>query len=73
MLSSRWATSVVSPVSNSATNFTRHTSSPSSREPKVYRRRNKPHQFAWSLPYSVLNHAKIGALAQALEAVIVWR
>jgi len=50
------STSVVSPVSNSATNFTRHTSfgtsSPSSREPKIYRSRNKPHKFAWSQPIS---------------------
>jgi hypothetical protein len=41
------------PVSNSATNFTRHTSfgtsSPSTRELRIYRSRNKPHKFAWSL------------------------
>ena len=46
------STSVVSPASNSVTSLTRHTnfvtSSPSPREPKTYRNRNKPHRFACS-------------------------
>jgi hypothetical protein len=46
------STSVVSPASNSATNLARHTSfgtrSPSSRELKTYRTRNKPYRIACS-------------------------
>ena len=48
------STSIASPASNSATNLTRHTSfgtsSPSSRERKTYRSRNKRHWFACSQP-----------------------
>ena len=46
---------------SSATNLTRHTSfgtgSPSSRELKAYRTRNKPHRFACSLVGHVIDNA----------------
>jgi hypothetical protein len=53
------STSDVSPAPNSVTNLTRHTSlatsSPSFREPKTYRSRNKPQRFACSLGSSPLS------------------